>query len=53
MQRSETKCKECQDRFIKGRPWQLFCSSDCRFQWNNRQRKLALEFYKAKAREAN
>ncbi len=28
MLRSETKCKECQGRFVKWRSWQLFCISD-------------------------
>jgi len=52
MQRSETKCKECQGRIVKSRPWQICCSNECRFLWNNRQRKLALDFYKASGRKA-
>jgi predicted nucleic acid-binding Zn ribbon protein len=32
----ESKCVVCENKFIKNRAWQKFCSAKCRWNlWNN------------------
>ena len=35
------KCEECGGEYCQEKSWQRFCTSKCRDDWHNHQRKLA------------
>jgi hypothetical protein len=35
-------CKECEQEFRQNKTWQLFCTTKCRDDWHNREKKHAL-----------
>lgn len=39
-------CPNCEQLFVKRREWQLFCSTECRMQSHQRERKDALKEYR-------
>lgn len=36
------KCEECGGEYCQEKSWQRFCTSKCRDDWHNHQKKLAL-----------
>ena len=40
------RCKECRKQCSRRRQWQAFCSTECRVEFNTKERKAALVLYR-------